>query len=410
MFFRFTFILFILLQFTASGQSSASNGVLDAKQFNFSAHPLPLQGQWLWVDGQLLDPQSMANQKTTPVEFPALWNDTRTDGSGQGVATYQLTVKLPSNLSNYAIELPQLYSSYRLWANNTLIASNGSPGTSAESTKPQWLPQTVTFTAQDTLKLVLQIANFQHDKGGCREPIYLGEKKSMEAKHRTTLVSKEVQCATLLFLTIVFVGIYFLRGKKKIIMYFSLLCATWMIRSAFSNEYLFISFFPNFDWDLMIRIEYIMLYLTMIWAILFLIRLFPREGNVIVKYLLVILNSIYLGLTVISSPLFFTQFLNVYLATAGVLLFYGLVVITRAFINGRAGAPSLAICALLGIIVFGYDVSTYEGLFSYNSVLFNIAYIFIFGLIGLALLFHLGVISLPGITSDTLTYEDLYKD
>jgi hypothetical protein len=410
MFFRLTVIAFLLLQFAAQGQSNARPGILDASRFNFSSYPLSLKNQWLWVDNELVDPQKIANHEFKPVEFPKVWNEVRANGSGLGVATYQLTVTLPKDLTSYAIELPQLYSSYKLWANGKLIASNGQPGINEENTQPQWLPQTVAIDARDTLRLLLQIANFQHDKGGCRESIYLGEQNSMLAKQRTTMVSKVVQCVTLLFLAVIFIGIYFFKGRKKVIMYFALLCATWMTRSAFSNEYLFISFFPDFNWNWLVRIEYITLYLTIIWAILFLIRLFPREGNNIIKYILVIINIIFVGITTITEPLFFTQFLNVYLITAGVLLLYGMVVIASAFINGRAGATFLAVSALLGVLVFSYDIFTYEGLFSYNSVLFNIAYIFIFVLLGLALLLHLGAISLPGVSSDTLTYKDLYKD
>jgi hypothetical protein len=215
---------------------------------------------------------------------------------------------------------------------------------------------------------------------------------------------------TLLFLGVIFFAIYFLKGRKKVIIYFSLLCATWTVRSAFSNEYLFISFFPDFDWHAMIRIEYITLYLTMIWAILFLNRLFPREGNKIAKYILVTLNGAFVGITLVTQPVFFTQFLTLYLATAGLLLAYGMFIIARAFVNERLGAGFLAVCALLGLIIFGYDIFTYEGLFSYNSVLFNIGYIFIFVLIGLALLLHLRMINLPGLAADTVTYNDLFND
>jgi hypothetical protein len=236
--------LFVLLFATSSlsvhAQLRAEKGLLNATIFDFTSQRLTLQGEWLWYDNQLLTPQALAGSKPVPVDFPSTFNDTRVSGSGQGFATYSLTVLVPNSVQDYAIELPQIYSSYKLWANGDLIAVNGTPDVTPEKTQPQWRPQTVTFNAKDTLRLLLQIANFHHNIGGCREPIYLGDGAAMLAKERTTMVSKVVQCVTLLFLGIIFFAIYFLKGRKKEIVYFSWLCATWTVRSAFSNEYLFI--------------------------------------------------------------------------------------------------------------------------------------------------------------------------
>lgn len=409
MYLRLQILALLLLSTTAFSQLKLRDGVLNAAAFDFASGPLSLQMGWRWVDGQLVNPENINLKEFQSVEFPKVWNETRANNSGQGVATYSLLIALPSDLKSYAIELPQIYSSYKLWANGDLIAVNGTPDAMPEKTRPQWKPQTVTFNAKDSLRLLLQIANFHHNIGGCREPIYLGDGAAMLAKERTTMVSKVVQCVTLLFLGIIFFAIYFLKGRKKVIVYFSLLCATWTVRSAFSNEYLIISIFPNFNWHAMVRIEYITLYLTMIWAILFLNRLFPKEGNKIIKYILVTLNCIFIGITLFTQPVFFTQYLTLYLATAGLLLAYGIFIIARALINNRLGAGFLTVCALLGLIIFGYDIFTYEGLFSYNSVLFNIGYVFIFVLIGLALLLHLRMINLRGAAADTITYN-LFND
>jgi len=400
---------FLLLAHFVWSQPVAMKGLMDARSFNFSSQRLSLTGQWLWTDNKLLTPGKW--QGGDVVDFPKPWNKYHNPESGQGYATYSLTVLVPATIKQFAIELPQIYSSYRLWVNQTLVASNGTPGKSEAETIPQWMPQTCPFNiAGDTIRLTLQIANFHHNKGGCKEPIYLGESATMKSKRVLSTTSKLIECSVLLVLSIVFIILYFQRGKRKAVFYFALLCLTWSIRSVFSNEYTFISFFPDFNWTLMIKIEYLTLYLTMIWAILVLSHLFASESNPIIKYSLVVLNSLFIVYTVFAPPVQFTIFLQVYLATSGILLAYCSLVVIRAFTNERIGSNFLTVSVLLALLLFAYDVFAYEGMFAYNSIVFSAGYVTIFLLLGIALLYHLGIFKRSSSSSTMLTFKDLYGD
>ena len=158
----------------------------------------------------------------------------------------------------------------------------------------------------------------------------------------------------------------------------------------------------------MVKIEYIMLYSTMIWSILFLSRLFPNESSKIVKYILVGLNCAFIVITAVSLPLFFTQWLNVYLSVAVVLLIFAAVIVIKALINERTGVWFLVACIFLSLVLFGYDIFVYEeSVYHYNSSLFSLGYITIFLMLAIALLYHLKIFRGDGSLS-TLTYEDLY--
>jgi hypothetical protein len=403
-------ILSIALNSCVHGQVKAKEGVIDARTFNFKANRLSLNGQWLWVDGQLVLPSDIKKEDLSGVEFPKIWNDVRPASIGQGFATYTLLVLLPPAIKDYGIELPQMYSNYYLWANDKLVASNGKVGSTIETSQPQWLPQTVSVEASDTLKVVLQISNFHHQKGGCKEPIYLGDKARMFEKESTSRTSKIIECSVLLIVALTFLSLFALGKRKKVIIYFALLCATWAIRSAFSNEYLAIKLMPDFNWASMVRIEYITLYLTMIWAILYLSRLFTNESNQIIKYILVILNVVFVVFTILTPPVLFTKMLALYLGTSGMLLLYGILIIIRAYINERTGSTFLTICSLLGIMLFSYDIFTYEGIFSFNSILFSLGYLVMFALMGFALLLHLDVMKTSKQSSGVLTFKDMYGD
>lgn len=401
-------LLTLLMPLVGSGQ--AKDGLLDARRSDFNKDRVSLQGEWKWYDNLLLTPETVATEEGVSQIFPSTWNATRESRSGQGVATYRLTILVPQNIDNFAIELPQIYSSYRLWANGSLIASNGTPGYRPETTTSQWLPQTVSLTAKDTIDLILQIANFHHSTGGCKEPIYLGEASKLIMKNTIARTSKIIEVAFLLAISLAFLILYFARGRKKVIIYFSLLCMTWAVRSAFSNDYIFISFFPDFDWTMMVRIEYITLYFTMIWAILYLSRLFINEGSQIIKYVLVTVNSIFVAFTILNEPVYFTKLLAVYLVTSGLLLLYATIIVIRALINERVGSSLLTITVLVAVAIFAYDIVTFEGWFSYNSIVFSAGYLVIFSVMGTALLLNLNIIKSAPKSATMLTYKDLYGD
>jgi hypothetical protein len=397
--------------FNCFGQSSPKPGIIDATAFDFGKGRLNLGGSWIWYDSKLLSPSQLGDADGLPVEFPGTWNDRRANESGQGYATYVVKVILPHGTQQLAVDMPDIYSSYILFVNGKELARNGTPGKSYETTVPQWRPQLVPLDLKkDTLQLVLQVANFNHYKGGVKEPITLGAESMFAQKEFLSTAGKSAAVALLFILAVVFMVIFFRSGRKIIVIYFSLLCITWAIRSIFSNDYLITQLYPDINWNVMVRVEYITLYLTMIWAILFLCQLFKAEGNQVMKYLLVAFNSGFAVYTLLTQPVEFTRLLPLYLITAGVLLVYGAGVVLVALINERRGATYLTVSVMLGLAIFSYDIFAYEGWFSYNSVLFSAAYLIIFLLTGGALLIHLDIIKGASSATTMLTYEDLYGE
>jgi hypothetical protein len=407
------FVILLCLAFGLSAQVNkavAPNGVIDARQWKVNDESLALNGFCRFFGDQLLSPSECKLGRGLITEFPTLFRAKAKD-DGVGYATYQLTVILPRNEHDLAVAMPQIYSSYKLWANGNVIAENGVVAKTKEECKPQWKPQTVSFHVDsDTLSLVLQIANFHHAKGGIKESIYLGKSELMYFKRNVSDSSKFAEAAALFTIGFFFLIIYFIRGRNKATIYFSLLSITWAIRSLFSNLYLFISLYPDFDWATMVRIEYIALYLAMIWAILFLTSLFHNEANIIIKYGLVFCNIIFTGFSVYSAPRVFTQGLNIYLIVSGVLLLYGAYIVIRAWVNERTGSGLLTLSVVLGLNIFGYDIFVYEGFSSYDPVIFSSGYVLIFLMMGLALASHINLIKTVQKTTTTLTYDDLYKD
>jgi len=392
------------------GDPEIRNGILDLQNVNLNDTRVALKGDWYYFENQLISPPDILESGKSFAYFPRLWNEMRKPESGMGYATYALFIVAPKDAKSLALEIPQLYSSYSIWVNNILIASNGKVGTSKSESVPQWLPQTVTFeNTYDTIKIVLQISNFDHYKGGAIGPIYLGSAELFKHSRKISIIGGIAESATLVAIFILFSTIYFFGKRKRIIMYFALLCLTWAIRVNFSNLYLFIHYVPDFDWTIMVKIEYITLFLTMIWAILFVSRLFPKEENKIVKFIIVGANILFISFTTFAEPIFFTHWLTLYLSFAVVLLVYAVFVVLWGWINQRSGANYITASVLLGVFIFTYDVFSYGGTFTYKPIIFSACYIIFFSLLAIALLMHLNIIETKQKSITKLTYKDLYK-
>lgn len=399
-------LLFIASTFADS--PSAIRGILDARDWDIHEH-LALQGEWNFYPNELLTPEQCRARQDRPISsFPRLWNENGAPAEIQ-YGTYRLMVLISRKGQSLSIDIPQMYCSYRLWIDTTLVASNGQVGATKITSIPQWHPQTVEVESTgDTLQLVLQISNFYHFKGGSKDPIFIGTRDRLENQQRIATGSNLMEAIILSLIGLIFLILWF-SDQKKVIAYFALLCFTWSIRSMFSNLYLIISLIPDLSWNFMIRVEYCTLYLMMIWSILFLNRLFPLDGNPIAKYLLVGVNVIFFAGTLFFDPVFFTRLLPIYLSFCGFLLIYAVYIVVRAWINEHAGVWFTILSLLLGVLIFAYDMSSYEGLFTYNPLIFSIGYITIFLLMAASLLLHLNIIKGRPRTT-ILTYNDLYKD
>lgn len=397
--------IFGFLQAQPTKSPTVANGILDLRGWDFSTQKVPLAGTWNFYENDLtVNPQKPGK----PTAFPEVLS--KAGFAKVQYGTYSVQVLLPVSTTSLAFEIPQLYSSYKLFVNGDLVAENGKPGTSQNSTTPQWMPQVKAFTySGDTLNITLQLANFYHYHTGAKQPIYLGAEKVLKQQDNLATKSNLTECLALFVLGAAFLIIYYVRQeKKKITLYFALLCISWSIRSVFSNNYLIIDFVPNFDWAWMVRIEYITLYSMLIWTVLFFSRLFPKESSKMIKYIFVIINCTFIVETLVMPPVFFTRWIALYLIIAALVLIHSSVITIRALIKERAGVWYLVFSLVLALILFSYDMVVFEGYFQYyNAFLFSLGYLIIFILMAIALLYHLRIFRGDG-AAGTLTFDDLY--
>jgi hypothetical protein len=281
--------------------------------------------------------------------------------------------------------------------------------TEKESSVPQWIYQTASFeSSSDTLHIVLQIANFHHYKGGATNPIYLGTADEINS-HFTWAIGSNVAEASILFLEGIFFLLFYRQKRKTVILYFALLCITWSVRSVFSNLYPVALAFPEFNWQVLVKIEYLTLYLMAIWAALFFHSLFTDISNEIFTFLPVTLNLFFVAFTIVTPTIFFSRWVSLYLGVELLVIFYGATMIIRSLIVDREGSGFLLASLSVGILIFGYDIAAYQTSFSHNAVILNIGHLLIFLFTTIGLLMHLGILGNKVRRKDRLSYSDLFQ-
>lgn len=395
-------LCFVALSSLAQSTPTAKEGVLNAKTHDFNSSALQLNGEWEFYPHELLEPFQEVS-RVAYVDFPYHWKESES----QGYATFRLKVLVDRSTSSFSLDIPQLYSAYSLWVNGSLIAKNGRVGTDRKNTQPQWLPQVVTFQAGvDTLHLTLQIANFHHSVGGIKNSIYLGIPDHLLTAQNNAYLVNMTLLGVLTFIGVFFLSIYAFVKREKSVLFFSLVCLTWALRSIFSEQYLAIYWMPWFDWELALKIEYITLYLTMAWAILFIANLYPLDTNLIVKRILLYPNFVFAFLTLATPAVLYTRFLDVYLVVAGALILYIIVVILRAMLFERYGAWFSVFGVMALVAAFAYNYLSYQGIFEFSPLAFYTVYLIFFFLLAIALAYQLSPRAGERNYSESLSFDD----
>ena len=382
----------------------ASTGFLDASAWDFRQGRLPLKGEWSFYEGVLAAPTPQVGN--TYRAFPEIWNTGKLGENTINYATYQLRVKVNAH-DSLALAVPQIYCSYRLWVNQQLVSENGTPGTTKRTTQPQWLPRTVHFpVTADTLLITLQIANFYHYKGGIRENIYLGSIELLDQHRSLAATSMWIESVVLASLGVLFLGLFVFK-RRSVILYFSLVCLVWSVRALFSNLYLIIDRYPDLNWFLMIRVEYLTIYVTMVLMLLYVLKLFPKESVKVLFFLLLGANICFIIPTLVAEPLVFTRYLPVYLFTAGCTILLGAATVLLAWVNDRPGTTFMLLAVFMTAALFSYDILAYEGMFLFNELVISAGYVVVFLFLCLALMAKLNIFNRPT-QGDTLTYEQMF--
>ena len=384
-------LLTIALAAHAQPQPAAHQGILDLTSVNFARQPIDLKGQWKWYWHQLRFPDAPESSFEYST-FPQLWAVSSWHNkavTNQGFATYELTVLLPPRTDSLVLEVPDHYTAYRLFVNGHPVAQNGNPDSSQAATLPYWSTQLIRLPAVgDTLQLLLQIANFQHAKGGGAKAIRLGEAKQLEAEQATDRALNLFLTGCLVMTGLLFLGLFGFSRTDWPMLYFGLFCLIYSYRILGTDQYVLHSLLPHLPWNLTIRLEYGSLYLGIAVFVIYTKSLYPKDTHAQIASAMAWGCVAFATTVVVLPPLVFTRLMDPFLGLMIVYIGYALYVYWIAARRHRPGARYLLMSTGLLLIVLSLILGQYFGWFTPWKGSQFIGYLSFFFLQSLVLLFR----------------------
>lgn len=371
-------------------KSSAVKGVLDLTTYEWKKEgSLPLMGEWEFYWGKLFSPEDLKNTNRIENEYfnmPGIWNGYVINNekiTEMGYATFRLQIK--SNLStDMALKIPYACSAYKLWWNGKVISENGVVSKTKEEVVMRRIPRVVNIPVwKDKNELVLQIANFNYYIGGMNKPIYLGEEQEIYLMDKISTLSDMFIFSCLFISGLFFLGLYSLRKREKMSLYFGLACVFLASRALLINEILLAQAFPDLSWEVLNRVQDSAIYIGVPCLILLYYEMYPEEISRKVMFFWKKSVPIFLFFLVISPIKVYDNALPVVFALLILSGLYLLIAIIKAVKAKKTGAFLNFIVAMIlyitGIndVLYSENIISTAYIFNYSMLIFMCVQAFI---------------------------------
>lgn len=265
----------------------AADGLIDLSTWDFTDGGIvSLDGEWEFYPNELVAPIRFA-EAPTPVPHqlapvPGRWNELlQRDGTpmgGHGFATYRLRLRLPDVDSPLAIALPYANTSYRLWIDSILLASNGQVGETRQSSTPEFRPRVIQFEPQSqVVDLVIHVANFSFRNGGLPRKLEIGLAEDITIKQSRLMMVGAGLFGAAFVMAIFFGALFLFHRENKSNGYFSVFLIVMAARLLVTGDHLLVRTLPNVPWELSLKIEYFTGYIAPLLLLLYLRSSFPDE-------------------------------------------------------------------------------------------------------------------------------------
>ncbi len=247
---------------------------------------IPLPGTWLfqWQHFAATDVDQVGPEAVETI-VPGTW-----DAGIQthplppvGHASYRLTVTLPPR-DNLALETPPLHSAYRLFAGQPggpykLIASGGQPGAKLEADLPLRVPSITRLprTESGSLELVYEVSNHVFSHGGIWEAPQIGDYTTLTTARRSLRLRDQFVIGALTLFGLFNMMLIFLRYRERAPLFLGLFSLVIAGRTYLTGHYYEEAHPQASLFDILLRLEYLTLFLSPAIYIAFLRAAFPDD-------------------------------------------------------------------------------------------------------------------------------------
>lgn len=214
-------------KYTAQGPK-ARDGVLILNEKSLDEHPVVfLVDGWEYYGDVLLTPEDFADNPPIPDRYIFIGRFGGFEGddkasSPHGSASYRLHIALPQETRSYALELPEIFSAYRLYVNGSLAATMGEAD--LESYWPETGNQVISIEADGDIEILLSVSDYSYLYSGMIYPPAFGQSSAVGTLLNFRLFFRTTLCAAVLSVGFLSILVSLLSRKNTSAMLYGLLC------------------------------------------------------------------------------------------------------------------------------------------------------------------------------------------
>jgi CheY-like chemotaxis protein len=210
-------------------------------------------------------------------------------------------------IAPYYLRIPDMPSAVSVWVNGERLYQRGTVSDQPELEQPKFGPDVIALPPSKSYDLILHLSNYHHKEGGVWHSLLIADQ---DHRHELQDQSKIIDAMVFTFLCLVSIYLFVLsavgRGHRSYVMFAAFVLVVAM-RSIMVGERIAYDFLPNLHWELLQRIEHILLFLSLSFFIYF-YQLFFRLKKLYFSHIIALLSVAIMLATVILPAEIFTRF------------------------------------------------------------------------------------------------------
>ncbi len=233
----------------------SENGIWDLRDVNFDTTVIRLSGNVEYIEGKILSPEAFAVE-----EDNILIGDPRDVDTAR---TARVTIQVPDE-SKFMIHT---YGDHArtIYGNGEWLGESGVVGETAGTFKAGYRQMLLEVKPiGNQVELIIQGANFAHVLGSSYSDIYIGSPENVSWYVNFETESEVLVIGMLFTLFIIFIILAFIFKSYLVNLSFALLCFVWCIRFGVIGTKFFYNIFPQLEWEVAFKIEYLSVPITAI--------------------------------------------------------------------------------------------------------------------------------------------------
>jgi len=262
--------LFLLQSLVNGAPLKVEKGILDLRRIKQDeAFTVKMNGEWEFYFNNFLYKTPDLGTDTLSLhcygKVPGYWSTYVVNGKRLprfGFGTYRAVILLPPGYrERMGFDMPVFDTSYEIAINGTKMAGNGTPARSRAGSAPAYEPLFFSYVPKsDTLEVLIRVSNYEQRRGGFWLPLKVGTFRTIQT-YFTNHWFSSIAVTGMLLAAFLFFFVFYLFDRRNIrLLMFSLLSLCLAVRPFLSTPYL-ISIFEITNWNLIVKGEYLVLYL-----------------------------------------------------------------------------------------------------------------------------------------------------